>query len=266
MATMMKGTLVVLMAVLLVACSSTFPKVDPSKRYVRYFDDTKDMAYSLFAPEGPWVYIAGKYKRDNTSKITFLSNAGPYVGIEVSFRMSELFLKFNDDGLIEQNKFFFKHGTRSNNDSIDEAFAVGSQGFYCAKGPIFSRQHYGPSRDPAISGKWAGGGNTKYNRQIQCPFHRDGRHFLIVVDMTYTVLDAAEPAGVSVDIQALHARTERQFERVWQSLHFNPALSQAPLPDEPPAPPRPVKPRHVFPDQYESGQPLPSYFGTPHRP
>lgn len=64
---------------------------------------------------------------------------------------------------------------------------------------------------------------------------------------------AAEPAGITVDIEALHAQTERQFERVWKTIEFNPALSQAPLPEElPEQAPQPAKPRHKFPDQQES--------------
>lgn len=60
MAEMMKRTLVVLLAVQLAACSSSRPKVDPQKRYVRYFAPTKEMAYSLYPPDGPWlVYMGG---------------------------------------------------------------------------------------------------------------------------------------------------------------------------------------------------------------
>lgn len=258
MAAMMKRTLVALMAGLLAACSSTFPKVDPGKRYVRYFHPTEEMAYSLQAPAGPWVYSAGKYShRGGTNMIAFLANAGPYVGIEVAFRMRELLPKFDDNArAIVRNQYFFKNGRFSKDSRADDTIVVGTQGIRCAKSRSADIRHYGPSRDPAISGKWAGGGNTRYSYHTSCPFHRDGRHFTLWVDMSYTVMDAAEPAGVTVDVPALHEKIDRLFERTWQSILFNPALSQTPLPVDPPEPPPLAKPRHVFPDQYTGKESL----------
>lgn len=217
---------------LLTACSSTPPRVDHGKRYVRYFSTT-EMAYSLYPPAGSWVYIAGKYKNENTSDITFLTKINSYVSVEVTFALLELSHKFNDAKTIERNKFFFKNAKFMENTTPDmvKTVSIGSQGGQCAKNSEPDRRHYGPSRDPAKSGKWAGGGNTRHSYQTHCPFHMNGQHFRLWMDKTIIVADAAEAAGYSVDIHALNDEIDRRFESVWQSILFNPKLSQAPLPE-----------------------------------
>lgn len=227
----MKIMLFAAITMLLTACSSTLPKIDHGKRYVRYFSPTKEVAYSLYPPIGSWTYIAGRY--ENTDDIAFLSKVNPHVGIDVTFRMYQLRLEFNDAESMERHKHFFKHHTFSDNVNTERArtVPVGTQGHHCVKNLKSGERHYGPSRDPAISGKWAGAGSTHYSYQTHCPFHMNGQHFKLWMDKTIIVADAAEAAGFSVDISAINDEIDRRFEPVWQSIWFNPKLSQAPLPE-----------------------------------
>lgn len=227
----MRVILLVAIAMMLTACSSTLPKVDHGKRYIRYFSPTGEVAYSLYPPVGSWVYIAGKYNGADTGLIAFLAQINPYASVDVTFRMYQLRLEFNDANSIESNKYFFitrKFNEIAVPDSV-KTVSIGSQGHQCVKNLKSSERHYGPSRDPVKSGKWAGAGNTHYSYQTHCPFHMNGRHFTFWMDKSIIVADAAEAAGYSVDVSALNDEIDRRFESVWESILFNPSLSQAPL-------------------------------------
>lgn len=220
-------------AILLISCSSTLPKVDHEKRYVRYFSPTEEMAYSVYPPIGSWDYIAGKYKNENTGDIAFVAKVNPYVSVNVALRMYELRLEFNDAESMERNKYFFNNHMFSNKLDLErvKTVSVGTQGHRCVKNLRSGERHYGPSRNPAVSGKWAGAGTTHYSYQTHCPFHMDGQHYEFWMDKTIMVADAAEAAGYAVDIAALNDEIDRRFEPVWQSIWFNPRLSQAPFPE-----------------------------------
>lgn len=213
------------------ACSSSLPEVKPGKIHKRYFPYTNNIfAYSLTPPIGPWRYIEPKYEA--IGDISFIGQAGPHVFVDVSFGMSELLVKFNDADVIEANKKFFKTGKLSDTPTKDPVvtITVGAQGVRCVNSGFAWQQHFGPDRDPKISGKWAGQGNTRISYQIMCPFHMDGRHYWFVMDKSYVVPDALTADGQEVDVKAMNDEVDRQFENVWKSIVFNPALSQAPLP------------------------------------
>lgn len=229
----MKALLSLVMTFILTACSSTLPKVDHGKRYMRYFSPTEEVAYSLYPPVGSWGYLASKYKGENTGSLAFLTQVNPYVSIEVTFMLQEFRLEFNDAASMESNIYFFKNRKLNEVAGPDRVrtISVGSQGYQCVKNMGSSHRHYGPSRDPAQSGKWAGGGNSRYSYQTHCPFHMNEQHFRLWMDKTIIVADAAEAAGFSVDISAINDEIDRRFEPVWQSIWFNPKLSQAPFPE-----------------------------------
>lgn len=217
-------------AVGLCACSSSHPKIDPDRRHVRYFYPTEMVAYTVNPPIGSWTYFEPKY--EGTNRIFFQKKYETVVKVEVSFDLSELFVKFNDADAIEANKHFFRTGKFSEDATQDTVvtIAIGPQGVLCAKNMSARQQHYGPSTDPNISGKWAGQGNARFSYQIICPFHMDGRHFWFVMDKSYVVADAATTNGHEVDLKAINSEIDRQFEPVWKSIVFNRALSQTVLP------------------------------------
>lgn len=219
------------LSLFLAACSSQFPLVKPGKIHQRYFPNSKKMlVYSIAPPSGPWRYIEPKYEA--TGDIAFIGQVGPYVSADIGFKLIELLIKFNDVDEIEQNKVFFKTGRFIGMDAKPPAtlIMVGSQGIRCINNNSSSQQHYGPSRDPEVSGKWAGQGSTRISYQIWCPFHMNGRYFKLVMDKSFVIADAITMDGQDIDIKAIHAEIDRQFEPVWKSILFNPALSQAALP------------------------------------
>jgi hypothetical protein len=215
----------------LAACSSQFPLVKPGKIHQRYFPNTeKVLVYSIAPPSGPWRYIEPKYHA--TGNIAFIGRVGPYVSADVGFKLIELLIKFDDGDVIEQNKVFFRTGKFIGMDAKPPAtlITIGSQGIRCIKNSSPWQQHFGPSRDPEVSGKWAGQGSTRISYQIWCPFHMNGRHFELVMDKSFIVADAITMEGQDIDVKAINAEIDRQFEPVWKSIVFNPALSQAALP------------------------------------
>jgi hypothetical protein len=52
----------------------------------------------------------------------------------------------------------------------------------------------------------------------------------LVLDKTFIFADAITMDGQDIDVNAINAEIDRQFEPVWKSILFNPALSQAALP------------------------------------
>lgn len=220
----------ILTTVMLASCSASLPVVKQGKVHLRYFPYTKMVAYSVSPPVGPWRYVEPKY--DAVGDISFIGQVNSYVFVDAKFQLNELLVKFNDGDAIEANKHFFKTGKFSEFVSKDPAvtITVGSQGVRCVNNGLAWQQHYGPSTDPKISGKWAGKGNTRFNYQVICPFHMEGRHFWLVMEKSYVVPDAATTNGHEVDIKAINDEIDRQFEPVWKSIVFNPALSQTVLP------------------------------------
>lgn len=212
------------------ACSSSRPKTDPNRHHVRYFYPTKMVAYKVSPPIGSWTYYEPKY--EGTNLLFFQKNEGYPVFVDVSFGLSELLVKFNDTDAINANNIFFRTGkfSETSEKNTADTIKVGSQGVRCVKNGSGSQQHFGPSRDTKISGKWAGQGNTRFSYQIMCPFHMDGRHFWFVMDKAIVVADKATIDGHKVDVKAINDEIDRQFESVWENIVFSPALSQALLP------------------------------------
>lgn len=227
----MKVSLLIILAMIgLAACSSSPKKINPDSRHVRYFHPTNSVAYSISPPVGSWSFFEPKY--EGTNRIFFHKSDMRMVRVEVSFDISELLVKFNDADAIEASKNFYRTGKFREvvSKNPPTLITIGKQGVRCADNGSVWQQHYGPSRDPNVSGKWAGQGNTRFTYQVICPLHMDGRHFWFVMDKSYVVPDAVTVDGYEVDIKAINDEIDRQFEPVWKSILFNPALSQTPLP------------------------------------
>jgi hypothetical protein len=183
-----------------VACSSSPKRVDPSKRYVRYFHPSKEVAYTLSPPTGNWTYYEPKYER--TGAIFFDGQLNPYASVEISFDLYESFLKFNDGPVMEMDKHFFKTGKfRETSDPLYvKTEQLGGQGHHCVRNLVsLGAIHEGPSRDPAISGQWAGKGHTRYVFQTTCPFHIGDRHIDLIMQKTYRIMDTADAHLLKLD-------------------------------------------------------------------
>lgn len=222
----------IVLVLALTACGSSRQRIDPNKRYVRYFHPSKETAYTLSPPIGNWTYYAPRYER--TGAIFFDGQLNPYVGVEVSFDLYERFLKFNDGPVMDRNKQFFRTGMfRENANPMHvKTEQLGTQGHRCVRNLTdFDGVHAGPSRDPAISGKWAGKGNTRYVFQTTCPFHIGERYIDLVMQKTYFIADTSDADLVKIDPVAIDAEIERRIKPVWESLIVSPKLSQEPMPE-----------------------------------
>lgn len=219
------------LVLLVSACGPSPTKIDPHKRYVRYFHPTKEVAYTLSPPIGNWTYYAPKYER--TGAIFFDGSLQAYVGVEVSFDIYERLLKFNDGEVIERDKNFFRTGMLRDNASPEHVKTeqLGMQGHRCVRNLTDEGQHEGPTLDPKISGQWAGKGHTRYIFQTTCPFHIGDKFYDLIMQKHYIVPDMAEAQGVSIDVQEIDDEIERRLKPVWASLIVSPRFSQEPMPE-----------------------------------
>lgn len=218
--------LLMLVAGFLQGCSllySDYSKVDPKKRIVRYIDDSgkNEMAYSVKGPNGDWMYRAPKYEARDA--VFFYRSGNIGLAADVSFRIDK------DIGLAaEMSQYFFLHGKFSEK-SRQEAVTVGTQGIRCIKNDGGHKIRFGPSRDPSVSGKWAGQGVTHYVSQAFCPFHFKGEIYTLVMSKNFFMKDV-DADGVDVDqaVRELNKNVDESFESFWDSILFNPEISQAP--------------------------------------
>lgn len=218
------------LVLLLAACSSSPKKIDPSKRYVRYFHPTKEVAYTLSPPVGNWIYHEPKYER--TGFIVFRGSLSPYAGIEVSFDIDDLVESKSNAPFIDAHKYFFRTKRYKINAYPEvETVFLGGQGHKCIMSKRAVGQHEGPDKDPAISGQWAGKGHTRYVYQTTCPFHIGERYIDLIMQKTYRVFDTAEANSVKVDLHEIDDEIERRLKPVWDSLIVSDKLSQAPMPE-----------------------------------